>query len=400
MPVELLSPPVAETLRQPQGIEVTIVMPCLNEAETLERCIVKAQRAIRRHQLRAEVVIADNGSSDGSQAIAQRLGARVVPVPQKGYGNALRGGIEAARGKYVIMGDSDDSYDFSAIYPFVERLRGGCDLVMGNRFQGGIMPGAMPWKHRWIGNPVLTGIGRLFFHCPAGDFHCGLRGFSKEAFNRMELQTGGMEFASEMVIKSTLKGLRIAEVPTTLHKDGRSRPPHLRSWRDGWRHLRFMLLFSPRWMFLLPGFVCMLTGLIVSLALVAGPLEIAGVAFGVHTLLVAGFLSILGHQLLVFGLFTKKYAIVEGFHPPKRLLSMLPRWVNLELGVVAGLGLTLLGLGVLGAATWSWHGAGLGSLDPNVTMRSVIPAVVLLTLGIQTVFASFFLGIMSLRQKH
>ncbi|HUY36939.1 MAG TPA: glycosyltransferase family 2 protein [Pirellulales bacterium] len=399
MSVELLSPPLAERPRQPAGIEVTIVMPCLNEAETLPRCIAKAQQAIRTHRLRAEIVIADNGSSDGSQAIAERLGARVVAVSRKGYGSALRGGIEAARGRYVVMGDSDDSYDFSSIYSFIEKLRNGYDLVMGNRFQGGIMPGAMPWKHRWIGNPVLTGIGRLFFRCPAGDFHCGLRGFSKEAYERMQLQTTGMEFASEMVIKSTLKGLRIAEVPTRLHKDGRSRPPHLRSWRDGWRHLRFMLLFSPRWMFLLPGFVCFLIGLIVSLALVGGPLEIAGVGFGVHTLLVAGFLCLLGHQLLVFGLFTKKYAIVEGFHPPKRLLANLPRFVNLEFGVAAGLGLTLLGFGLLGRAAWSWHDAGLGSLDPSVSMRSVIPAVVLLTLGIQTVFASFFLGIMSLRHK-
>ncbi|HVC95376.1 MAG TPA: glycosyltransferase family 2 protein [Pirellulales bacterium] len=399
MSVELLSPPLAERPRQAQGIEISIVMPCLNEAETLERCIAKAQQAIRTHRLRAEIVIADNGSTDGSQAIAERLGARVVAVPQKGYGSALRGGIEAAQGKYVIMGDSDDSYDFSSIYPFIEQLRTGFDLVMGNRFLGGIMPGAMPWKHRWIGNPVLTRIGRLFFHCPAGDFHCGLRGFSKAAYERMRLQTTGMEFASEMVIKSTLHGLRIAEVPTRLHKDGRSRPPHLRSWRDGWRHLRFMLLFSPRWMFLLPGFVCFLLGLIVSLALVAGPLEVAGVSFGVHTMLVAGFLCLLGHQLLVFGLFTKKYAIVEGFHPPKRLLAMMPRWVNLELGVAAGLGLTLFGGGLLGTAVWNWHNAGLGSLDPSVTMRSVIPAVVLLTLGIQTMFASFFLGIMSLRQK-
>jgi hypothetical protein len=399
MSVELLSPPVAEKPRQAPGIEVTIVMPCLNEAETLERCIAKAQQAIRMHRLRAEIVIADNGSNDGSQAIAERLGARVVAIGQKGYGSALRGGIEAARGRYVIMGDSDDSYDFSSIYPFIQQLRNGYDLVMGNRFQGGIMPGAMPWKHRWIGNPVLTGIGRLFFHCPAGDFHCGLRGFSKAAYERMHLQTTGMEFASEMVIKSTLHGLRIAEVPTRLHKDGRSRPPHLRSWRDGWRHLRFMLLFSPRWMFLLPGFVCFLLGLIVSLALVAGPLEIAGVGFGVHTMLVAGILCLVGHQLLVFGLFTKKYAIVEGFHPPKRLLAMLPRFVNLEFGVAAGLGLSLIGVGLLGRAVWSWHDAGLGGLDPSVTMRSVIPAVVLLTLGIQTMFASFFLGIMSLRQK-
>lgn len=249
MSIKLFSPPndrdqesFDTPLESPADeIEISLVMPCLNEAETLERCIRKARQAIERHALRAEIVIADNGSTDGSRQIARRLGARVVAVGEKGYGNALRGGIEAARGRYVIMGDADDSYDFSSIYPFIEQLRAGRDLVMGNRFRGGIVPGAMPWKHRWIGNPALTGIGRLLFHCPAGDFHCGLRAFSKAAYRRMQLRTTGMEFASEMVIKATLKGLSIAEVPTVLHKDGRSRPPHLRSWRDGWRHLRFML---------------------------------------------------------------------------------------------------------------------------------------------------------------
>ena len=242
-------------------LELSIVMPCLNEAETLEVCIKKAQNSLRENQLAGEVIIADNGSTDGSQAIAERLGARVVPVDRKGYGSALLGGIAAARGRFIIMGDADDSYEFTNLMPFVAKLREGFELVMGNRFKGGIKPGAMPPLHRYLGNPVLTGIGRLFFGCPAGDFHCGLRGFSKAAIDRLNLQTTGMEFASEMVVKGSLQGLRITEVPTTLSPDGRSRPPHLRSWRDGWRHLRFMLVYSPRWLFLYPGLLLMLVGL-------------------------------------------------------------------------------------------------------------------------------------------
>jgi glycosyltransferase involved in cell wall biosynthesis len=400
MPVDLLPNPDIETPVKvaPAEIEVSILMPCLNEAETLALCILKAQQVIDRHALNAEIIIADNGSTDGSQEIAERLGARVVSVAEKGYGSALRGGIEAARGRYIIMGDSDDSYDFSSIYPFVEQLRAGNDLVMGNRFRGGILPGAMPWKHRWIGNPVLTGIGRLFFHCPAGDFHCGLRAFSKAAYRRMELQTTGMEFASEMVIKSTLNGLKIAEVPTVLHKDGRSRPPHLRSWRDGWRHLRFMLLFSPRWMFLWPGAVCFVLGLIASVFLMHAPVSLAGVAFDIHTLLVSAFLALVGYQLLVFGVFTKMYAITEGFHPPHRLLGKDPH-VNLEWGVLTGIAVGTAGLALLAHAVWSWQQTGLGALDPRSTMRQVIPAVVLMTLGVQTIFASFFLAIITLRRR-
>jgi len=401
MSLDLL-PPVNETPASPEpraaAIEVSIVMPCLNEAETIERCIRKAQQAIGRHGLSAEIVVADNGSTDGSQAIAKRLGARVVAVREKGYGSALRAGIEAARGRFIVMGDSDDSYDFASIFPFIEKLRAGHDLVMGNRFQGGIVPGAMPWKHRWIGNPVLTGIGRLFFHCPAGDFHCGLRAFSKSAYQRMALHTTGMEFASEMVIKATLNRLKIAEVPTVLYKDGRSRPPHLRSWRDGWRHLRFMLLFSPRWMFLWPGAVCFALGLVASVLLMHGPLRIAGVGFDIHSLLVAGFLALAGYQLLVFGVFTKMYAVTEGFHPPHRLLGSDPH-VNLEWGVLAGITVGTAGAALLGHAVWIWQQAGLGALDPQVTMRHVIPAVVLMTLGVQTIFASFFLSILSLRRR-
>lgn len=391
-------PPVAPNDRRRPDVEVSVVMPCLNEAETLAACIRKAQAAFQKHDLEGEVIIADNGSTDGSQTIAAELGARVVPVAAKGYGSALRGGIEAAHGQYIVMGDSDDSYDFSSIYPFVEQLRLGNDLVMGNRFQGGIRPGAMPWKNRWIGNPILSAIGRLFFNCPAGDFHCGLRAFSKDAYARMDLRTTGMEFASEMVIKAGLKSLRITEVPTVLHKDGRSRPPHLKPWRDGWRHLRFMLLFSPRWLFLMPGAILFVVGLLLSVWLIPAPRQVGPMVLDVHTLLLAGFFCLLGYQLVVFAVFTKIFAIREGFHPPhthlKRLLN-----VNLEAGVLGGLILLAAGLAMLAAAVWSWRAVRFGDLDPRVTMRQVIPAVVLMTLGIQTVFASFFLSILGIQRS-
>ena len=382
------------------NVEVTVLMPCLNEAETLATCIGKAFLAFAQYDLVGEVIVADNGSTDGSQEIARSLGARVVDIPIKGYGSALQGGVEAARGTYVIMGDSDDSYDFSAIMPFVEKLREGFDLVMGNRFQGGIMPGAMPWKHRWLGNPVLSRVGRVFFKCPVGDFHCGLRGFRKSAFDEMQLQTTGMEFASEMVIKSTLLKHRIAEVPTILYKDGRSRPPHLRSWRDGWRHLRFMLLFNPRWLFLIPGGVLFALGLSTFLCLLVGPVRLGGVAFDINTLLFAGFVGLLGYQLIIFAIFTKIFAISEGLHPPRtHLYKSIFRGLTLEVGILAGLALIVGGLGVAGLAVSDWWAADFGELTPAVTMRRTIPAVVLLTLGVQTVFASFFLGVLTLRRK-
>jgi glycosyltransferase involved in cell wall biosynthesis len=382
-----------------KDLELTIVMPCLNEAETLERCIEKAQRSLRTLSIPGEVVIADNGSTDGSQRIAERMGARVVPVKEKGYGSALRGGVASARGKFVIMGDSDDSYDFSSIEPFVEALRGGADLVMGNRFKGAILPGAMPWKHRWIGNPVLTTLGRIFFRSPVGDFHCGLRGFRKDAFERMELQTTGMEFASEMVIKSTLLGLKITEVPITLHKDGRSRPPHLRSWRDGWRHLRFMLLFSPLWLFLIPGTLMALTGLVTGAALYVRPFRIGGVEFDIHTLLASACLCTLGYQLIIFALFTKTFAITQGLHPRYRPLEWAWKYVNLEIGLVLGAVLLAAGLLVATLALDAWRAAEFRTLEPRQVMRQMIPAVTLLTVGAQTIFASFFLSILGLRKK-
>ncbi len=371
-------------------------MPCLNEAETLAACIQKAQSAIAKDGLSAEIIVADNGSTDGSQAIAKELGARLVPVERKGYGSALIGGIQAARGEFVIMGDADDSYDFTAIAPLIARLREGCDLVVGNRFRGGIEPGAMPWSHRWIGNPVLTFISRVFFHTPVGDAHCGLRGFRKDAFERMKLRATGMEFASEMVIKASLKGMRIAEVPVALRPDGRSRPPHLRTWRDGWRHLRFMLLFSPRWLFLYPGLALFAVGVVLSALLLAGPLHFAGVRLDVHTLLVAGFLALIGYQLVLFAVFTKIFAVRTGFHPPHPMLEAVFRYVTLEVGLATGSLMVVIGFVGLVLAVASWRSVGFGNLDPSLTMREVIPAVVLLALGTQTVFASFFISILSI----
>src|SRR6266550_453729 len=379
-----------------RAVEVSIVMPCLNEAETLAACIQKAQSAIAKDGLSAEIIVADNGSTDGSQAIAKELGARLVQVERKGYGSALIGGIQAARGEFVIMGDADDSYDFTAIAPLIARLREGCDLVVGNRFRGGIEPGAMPWSHRWIGNPVLTFISRVFFHTPVGDAHCGLRGFRKDAFERMKLRATGMEFASEMVIKASLKGMRIAEVPVALRPDGRSRPPHLRTWRDGWRHLRFMLLFSPRWLFLYPGLALFAVGVVLSALLLAGPLHVAGVRLDVHTLLVAGFLALIGYQLVLFAVFTKIFAVRTGFHPPHPMLEAVFRYVTLEVGLATGSLMVLTGFVGLVLAVASWGSVGFGNLDPSLTMREVIPAVVLLALGTQTVFASFFISILSI----
>jgi glycosyltransferase involved in cell wall biosynthesis len=380
----------------PRAVEVSIVMPCLNEAETLATCIQKAQQAIEQDGLSAEIIVADNGSTDGSQAIAAELGARVVPVRRKGYGSALIGGIEAAQGQFVIMGDADDSYDFTAIAPLIAKLREGSDLVVGNRFLGGIQPGAMPWSHRWIGNPVLTMISRVFFHTPVGDAHCGLRGFRKDAYQRMRLRATGMEFASEMVIKASLKGMRIAEVPVALRPDGRSRPPHLRTWRDGWRHLRFMLLFSPRWLFLFPGLALFGAGLLAGAALELGPVKIGRFGFDISTLLLAGFCCLIGYQLVVFAVFTKVFAMREGFHPPNAQYTAMFRYVRLETGLAVGL--LMVGLGVAGlvVAVVSWQVLGFGALDPRTSMREVIPAAVLLTLGVQTVFASFFLSILGI----
>ena len=375
-------------------------MPCLNEAETLARCIEKAKTGIQKSGVRGEVLIADNGSTDGSQAIAEKLGARIVAVKEKGYGAALVGGCHAALGKWILMGDADDSYDFSEANRFVQKFQEGFELVMGCRLPNGggtILPGAMPWKNRWIGNPVLSFIGRLFFKCPAHDFHCGLRGFTKEAFEKLDLQTTGMEFASEMVIKATLKKLKITEVPVTLSKDGRSRPPHLKPWRDGWRHLRFMLLFSPRWLFLYPGIFLSLLGMAFGARLALGDFQAGGIHFNVGTLAVAGMTLIIGFQLVAFAFFTKVFAIAEGFLPDDPKLSRLLKIFTLEKGIILGLLILAGGIVLLARAIWIWKQSGFGELLPMENLRRLIPAVTLIVLGVQGIFSSFFMSALGLK---
>lgn len=381
-------------------VELTVVMPCLNEAETIERCIRKAQGWFAETGTRGEVVIGDNGSTDGSQDIARGLGARVVDVPVRGYGAALDGAVRAARGRYVVMGDSDDSYDFSKLSPFLEKLRAGHDLVMGNRFRGRIHPGAMPFKNRYLGNPVLSGIGRLLFRCPAGDFHCGIRGFSVDAFRRMDLRTTGMEFASEMVIKATLAGMRIAEVPTELHKDGRSRPPHLRPWRDGWRHLRFMLLYSPSWLFLYPGLALVGLGLALGAWLWPGPQRLGPLGLDVHTLVYAAFMVLVGSQATLMAVFARAYAVKAGLLPDAGWFARVWRRVALEGGIIAGLLLLLVGLGGAAVAVRTWQAAGFGALQPGDVLRVVVPSGLLLTLGAEVLFGSFLLGVLDLDVRH
>lgn len=380
-------------------LELTIVMPCLNEAETLATCIGKAQLALREADIAGEVVIADNGSSDGSIEIAESMGARVVKVHAKGYGNALMGGIAAAAGEYIMMGDADDSYDFGHAPRFVEQLRKGADVVMGNRFRGGIQKDAMPPLHRYFGNPALTRLGRLFFGSPVGDFYCGLRAFRKDAYERMALRTTGMEFATEMVVKATLLQMKIAEVPTTLSPDGRSRPPHLRTWRDGWRTLRFFLLYSPRWLFLYPGGLLMLAGLALCAWLVPGPRPFKGVTLDVDTLMFAAAAVILGFQAVTFALFTKIFAISEGLLPEDPRLTKMFQYVTLETGILSGSGLFLLGLTVSIWAVHVWSTQHFGPLDTGIMLRRVIPAVLLLTLGGQVIFSSFFMSVLGLKRR-
>lgn len=382
------------------NIELSIVMPCLNEAETLATCIEKANVWLKANQVAGEVVIGDNGSTDGSQKIALELGARVVNVPRKGYGAALMGAIEASKGKYVIMGDSDDSYDFSNLNPFISELRNGYDLVMGNRFKGGIKPGAMPFLHRYLGNPVLSFVGKLFFNCPVNDFHCGLRGFRQDIVSLLELKTTGMEFASEMVVKSTINKLKITEVPTILSKDGRSRPPHLRTWRDGWRHLRFLLIYSPRWLFLYPGITLMLLGLILMLLIIPGPMGLfQQIYFDTNTLLYAGAFIIVGYQALSFGIFTRAYAVESGFLPKKDSLSRAFEIISLESGLIFGLLIFVIGLIGTFFSLYIWEESNFGQLEYSKILRIVIPSVVAIIVGLQTVFSSFFLGVLTVNKK-
>lgn len=370
-------------------IELTILMPCLNEAETLAACIGKARAFLDRSGIAGEILVADNGSTDGSREIAEHLGARVVPVPERGYGAVLGGGIEAARGRFIIMGDADDSYDFSRLDAFVAELRAGADLVMGNRFKGGIAPGAMPWLHRYIGNPVLSAIGRRFFGASIGDFHCGLRGFSRAAIVSLNLRTSGMEFASEMVVKATLAHLDIREVPTTLDKDGRSRPPHLRSIRDGWRHLRFLLLFSPRWLFLYPGIALLAVGLVVGAILLPGPAYIGDISFDVHTFLVAALCIIVGLQSISFAIIGRRFASRYGFIPRSGNYDRLLEALTLERILLAALSLMLVGIIALIWGVSAWAARDFGPLNPSRTMRPVILAMTALVSGFQMMMSGF-----------
>ena len=379
--------------------ELSVLMPCLNESLTIGTCIEKSVATMEQLGIHGEVIVADNGSTDGSQSIATELGARVVQIETRGYGSALRGGIAAARGRFVVMGDSDDSYDFTELGAFLSKLKEGYDLVMGNRFQGGILPGAMPFLHRFLGNPGLSWLGRLFFKCPIGDFQCGLRGFRKDAIDKLNLQTLGMEFSSEMVVKATLFNLRIAEIPIVLSPDGRDRSPHLRTWRDGWRYLRFLLLFSPRWLFLYPGMALLLLGAALSAVLLPGPLTIGSVVFDYHTLLFGAMAILIGFQSINFAVFSKIFATAEGLLPQDLRLNRLCRYITLEVGLLIG-GLLILA----GASMWLfglsyWRSHAFGSLDPDKTLRIVVPGFVSLTLGIQIVLSSFFLSVLGMRRR-
>jgi glycosyltransferase involved in cell wall biosynthesis len=380
--------------------ELTILMPCLNEAETLAVCIRKARGFLVENDVEGEVLIADNGSTDGSLEIAEAEGARVIPVPRKGYGAALAGGIAAAKGRFVIMGDADDSYDFSALMPFLEKLREGAQLVMGNRFEGGIAPGAMPPLHRFLGNPVLSFAGRLFFRTDIGDFHCGLRGFDRDAIRALNLRTSGMEFASEMVVKATLEKLRIAEVPTTLSPDGRTRAPHLRSWRDGWRHLRFLLLYSPRWLFLYPGLILMALGTVSTLYLLPGPVQIApDVEVDIHTLLVGAMCVIVGLQAISFAIIARSFATRYGFIPRSAKFGRLLDAISLERILFVAVPIALLGIGGIAWSVINWAATGFGPLTYTGTMRVMIISMTAVVAGIQLAMTGFLSSMMNIPMR-
>ena len=395
--------PVDLTIAQPcsaeEPVELSVVMPCLNESETVGTCVRKAMAVLHEFGIRGEVIVADNGSTDGSRELARNLGARVIHVAEKGYGSALKGGILRARGQYVLMADADDSYDFGHIPRFLNELRNGSELVMGNRFRGGIAKRAMPALHRFVGNPVLTAIGKLFFKSPCGDFHCGIRAFRKDGFQRMDVRSTGMEFASEIVVKASLLGMKVTEVPTTLSPGGRSRPSHLRTWRDGWRHLRFLLMYSPRWLFLYPGMLMIGVGVAGCIWLLPGPRVFRSISFDVHTLLYAFVSVVIGFQFVAFAVFTKVFAITEGLLPEDPRLTRLFRWVTLETGLsAAGL---LIALGLAGSiwAVTHWARESFGPLDPVRMLRVAVPSVFCLMLGVQIACSSFFLSILGLRRR-
>ena len=380
-------------------LDLTILMPCLNEAETLAICVRQAVAAIEASGVTGEVVVADNGSTDGSQRIATEEGARVVNVATRGYGAALIAGIEAARGKYVMMADADASYHFEHLPRFLPLLDQGFDLVMGNRFAGSIERGAMPPLHRFLGNPVLSKLGRIFFSIPVRDFHCGLRAFRRDSILALNLRTTGMEFASEMVVKASLASLRIAEVPTTLSPDGRSRPPHLRSWRDGWRHLRFLLLYSPRWLFFYPGLAALVVGTVLSVALLSGPLKLGAYTLDVDTLTYALGLVLIGAHITSFAVSAKVFGTQEGFLPPNPQFERLFQFITLETGLLFGSFLLLVAAGILGYAIFLWHATGFGDLSPTRMLRLTLPSATLFMLGVEVIFSSFFLSLLGLNRR-
>jgi glycosyltransferase involved in cell wall biosynthesis len=382
--------------------EVSIVMPCLNEADTLATCVKKAQGALAEHRIDGEIIVADNGSTDGSQKIASDLGATVIDVKERGYGAALMGGIESSRGRFVIMGDADDSYDWSQLHLFVEQLRNGADIAQGCRLERGggrVMPGAMPFLHRWWGNPMFSLMARHWFRAPINDVYCGMRGFTKSAYKSLDQRCTGMEFATEMIIKSSLTGLKFAEVPITLHPDGRkAHAPHLKTFRDGWRTLRFFLLYSPRWLFLLPGFLLMALG-IAGYAIALPGYSVNGITFDAHTLLFASLFAILGYQAVVFAMLSKVFAISEGLLPEDRRVNRFFQVFPLERGLVLGAASMIGGFALLLAAVLQWRAVDYGPLDYAHTMRWVIPGVTLTALGFQTILSSFFVSLLGLRRK-
>jgi Glycosyl transferase family 2 len=381
-------------------LELTILMPCLNEAETIATCVAKAQSFLARTGIAGEVLIADNGSTDGSVALAQRGGARIVAVPERGYGAALRAGTAAARGRFVVMGDADDSYDFSHLDLFVAKLREGCDLVMGNRFAGGIAPGAMPFLHRYLGNPVLSLLGRAFFRNKISDFHCGLRGFRRDAILGLDIRTSGMEFASEMVVRAALAKLTIAEVRTTLAVDGRSRAPHLRTWHDGWRHLRFLLMFSPRWLFLYPGLALIVLGMIGSVVLFPGPLMVSdGFGLSEHTFLVSAIAILVGVQVVGFGVIARHFGAANGLLPRSRQLERLLSAVSLERGLIMAVGTSLAGIAGVGWSLWQWALVDFGALTAPVVLRVLTFSLVFIAIGVQLAFTVFLLGVIDMPMR-
>jgi glycosyltransferase involved in cell wall biosynthesis len=385
-----------------QPVEVSVVMPCLNEADTLEICIQKAQRSLEEHKICGEIIVADNGSTDGSQAIAEKAGARVILVSAKGYGNALMGGIAAARGKFVIMGDADDSYDFLEVPKFVSELRKGYDLAQGCRLPSGggqVMDGAMPFLHRWWGNPMLSFLARWWFHTPIHDIYCGMRGFTKDWYEKLKQQCTGMEFATEMIIKSSFYGAKTAEVPITLHPDGRkAHAPHLKTFRDGWRTIRFFLMLTPRWLFLAPGLLLIAVGLI-SYGLAIPAVRIGNAIFDAHTLLFASLAILCGYQSIVFAIFTKTFAVNEGLMPEDERYRQFYRWMNLERGLIAALVMLVVGVTLLLIAVNHWRLAGFGRLDYAQTMRLVVPGATLTALGCQTMLSSFFVSILGMHRR-